>query len=97
LPCFSPERTMNASLPRRHVLALAAAGAAGLALPSFASDYPTRAIRVIVPYTPGAGTDVVARLVMRKVSEIVGQPIVVDNRPGAGSTIGAAEAASAQP
>lgn len=88
---------MNVSISRRrHLLALAASPLAGFALPALANGYPDRPIRVIVPYTPGAGTDVVARLVTRKVAEIVGQPIVVDNRPGAGSTIGATEAANAK-
>ena len=88
---------MTLSISRRHLLALGAAPLAGLGLPALAQSYPERAIRVVVPYTPGAGTDVVARLVMRKLSDRLGQPVVVENKPGAGSTIGAADIAMAQP
>ena len=57
--------------------------------------YPSRPIRLIVPFPPGAGTDAVARLVAQKLSETMATPIVIDNRTGAGGAIGAAEAAKA--
>jgi tripartite-type tricarboxylate transporter receptor subunit TctC len=68
------------------VATLASAGA-------FAQAYPTRAVRAIVPFAPGGGTDFIARVVLQKVSESWGQPIVVENRPG-GTTIVASEIVS---
>lgn len=60
-----------------------------------AQDYPSRPVRVIVPYAAGGPTDVSARTVMQKMSENVGKPFLVDNRTGAGSLIGTREAAHA--
>jgi tripartite-type tricarboxylate transporter receptor subunit TctC len=59
--------------------------------------WPNRPIRAIVPLTPGAATDIMARAVLEQVSSQVGQPIVVENRPGAGNTIGMAAVAKADP
>jgi tripartite-type tricarboxylate transporter receptor subunit TctC len=53
-----------------------------------AQAYPSKPIRMVVPFSPGAGTDAIARIIGQKMSESLGQPIVVDNRPGAGGTIG---------
>jgi len=61
------------------------------------SAYPSRPIRLIVPYPAGGATDVVARVVAEKMSESLGQPIVVDNRPGAGTMIGASTVARSSP
>jgi len=63
----------------------------------FAQAYPAKPIRLIVPYPPGGGTDFFARLVGAKMSEHIGQPIVVENRPGAATIIGAEAAARAAP
>ena len=63
----------------------AIAAAAGTA---YAQSYPSKPIRLVVPYTPGAGTDTIARILAQKVGESLGHQVVIDNRPGAGGTIG---------
>ena len=60
-----------------------------------AQAYPTKPIRLIVPYPPGGGTDTISRLLVPKIAESWGQQLIVDNRPGAGTTIGVALAARA--
>ena len=62
-----------------------------------AQDYPARPIRQIVPFPPGGGVDVATRLVTTKWSEVIGQPILVENIPGAGGTVGTERAAKAAP
>lgn len=84
-------------LIRRRILALAAMPLVAGALTAHAQDFPSRPIRVVVPYAAGGGTDVLARQVAKVASEKLGQPIVIDNKPGAGTTIGAAEVAKARP
>jgi tripartite-type tricarboxylate transporter receptor subunit TctC len=76
------------------VLAAAAWLSSGSAL---AQTYPSKAIRLIVPFAAGAGTDVVARTVMQRAGELLGQPMVVENRVGAGGNIGAEAGAKAAP
>lgn len=78
-------------------LLLAAAIGLGLAVCSQAQTYPARAIKIIVPSPPGATTDTLVRLVAAKLQAKWDQPVVVDNRPGAGGNIGAEEAAKAAP
>jgi tripartite-type tricarboxylate transporter receptor subunit TctC len=77
----------------------AALGAAWQVAPcAFAqADYPTRPVRVIVPYPPAGGADTVSRLLFQKLGEMWGQQFVIDNRGGAGGTIGEAAAAKADP
>ncbi|OGA46604.1 MAG: hypothetical protein A3G24_14275 [Betaproteobacteria bacterium RIFCSPLOWO2_12_FULL_62_13] len=62
-----------------------------------ASNYPNKPIRLVVPFSPGGGTDILARLIARKASEAWGQSIIVDNRGGAGGTIGTDIAAKSEP
>lgn len=66
-------------------------------MPASAQDFPTRPIRLIVPYAPGGNVDISARIVGPVLSELLGQPVVVDNRPGGGGNVGAAMVAKAQP
>src|SRR5476651_1830879 len=73
------------------------AALAGLPAGSRADDYPNRPITLIVPFPPGGSTTVMARNVADKMSEALGQPIVVENRGGAGGTIGTRYAAKAAP
>jgi len=74
--------------------ALLAASAAALAQPQ---PYPTRAVRIIVPFAPGGPTDTVARVLAQRFSERLGQQFVVDNRTGAGGNVGVAAVAKAPP
>jgi len=74
-----------------------AAMASGFALPAAAQDYPARPSRMIAPFTPGSPVDVVARLLAQHLSMQLGQSVVVENRPGAGTTIGMKAAALAEP
>ena len=80
---------------RRSLITLAVL--AGIALPAFAQDYPTRPIRMITPFTPGSPVDVVARLLAQHLSTELKQGVVVENRPGGGTTIGMKAAALAEP
>ncbi|HXM81851.1 MAG TPA: tripartite tricarboxylate transporter substrate binding protein [Burkholderiales bacterium] len=82
------------SLARHLAFAVAAIAAA----PSVhAQAYPTKPVRLIVPYPAGGATDFFARTVFTKMSESLGQPVVVENRPGAGTAIGASEVARSAP
>ncbi|TMH63328.1 MAG: tripartite tricarboxylate transporter substrate binding protein [Betaproteobacteria bacterium] len=81
-------------MKRRHLLIAAAAGAA-LPLLARAQTYPSKAINWVVGFPPGGGADGVTRLVAAKVSQNIGQPIVVENRPGASSIIAAQYVAQA--
>jgi tripartite-type tricarboxylate transporter receptor subunit TctC len=73
------------------VLGLCAAMAAG------AQEWPTKPVRFIVPYPPGGGTDVIARIVQSRLGEVLGQQVVIENRGGAGGALGTEQAAHAAP
>ncbi|MFJ4294316.1 Bug family tripartite tricarboxylate transporter substrate binding protein [Cupriavidus sp. NPDC089707] len=88
----------NARVRRLLMLSLLAGSLAG-AVPAMAQGdaYPNRPVRVVVPYTPGGVSDAVTRLVMQKLSERIGQPVVVENRAGANGMIGSENVARSAP
>jgi tripartite-type tricarboxylate transporter receptor subunit TctC len=85
---------MNRRSLFRTALAL---GLLGVATSAFADQYPNKNVTMIIPFPPGGTLDVVGRMLAQKLSEQMGQSFVVDNRPGAGGTIGAAAVAKAKP
>ena len=90
---MSFSRILNSALG-----ALACAGvAAAHAATADADKYPTKPVRLIAPFVPGAGTDITARAVAQKLTERFGQQVIVDNRPGAAGTIGVELTANAPP
>src|SRR5262249_28017708 len=84
---------------RRRFLRLTAAAVAGLfASPlAWAQDYPARAVTIVVPFTPGGSTDIIARMLAQKLEQRLGKSFVVENRPGAGTIIAASAVAKAAP
>src|SRR5574341_2599555 len=91
----SEPRTMKST---RLIAAAFLVFAAGLACAQTGPlSYPIKPIRLIVPFPPGGGNDTVARSIAEQAGPALGQPIVVDNRPGAGGVVGAQEAAKAAP
>jgi tripartite-type tricarboxylate transporter receptor subunit TctC len=80
------------------VLGAALLAASLAATPAFAEDaYPSRPIRVISPFPPGSASDTVSRVVLDQVSQNIGQPMVIETKPGAGGTMGFADVAKADP
>lgn len=89
---------MKATIDRRRALFCAAGLTLGLgALPAFAQGYPNKPIRMIVPYAAGGSTDQLARAIQQSMSETLGQPVIVENKPGAGGTIGVDYVAKSAP
>ena len=86
-------------LPRRQFLHLAARAAAlpAVGRSAWALDYPTRPVRILVGFPPGAATDIVARLIAQSLSDRLGQQFIVENKPGAASNLAAAAVARSAP
>lgn len=83
--------------PKRAILCLALAVASAWAMAAAAQAYPGRPVRLIVPQSPGGSTDVIARVVAQRMGEALGQTVIVDNRPAAGTLIGVELVANAAP
>ena len=86
-------------MKRRQVVGLlgTALASAAVGRDAFAQGFPDRAIRIVVGFPPGGINDIVARIVGQKVAESIGQPVVIENRAGAGGTIGADSVAKGKP
>jgi tripartite-type tricarboxylate transporter receptor subunit TctC len=83
-------------MPRKTMTLIAGAAALLLALPAaLAADYPTRPVSLLVAFTPGGPSDVLSRILGRKLEQLLGQPFIIENRPGAGGNIAAEQTAHA--
>src|SRR5216684_3911834 len=101
---ISPPRMRRGGAKRRGGLAalllaalIATAASAQTASTGSGQPYPSRPVRLIVPFPPGGSTDILSRALGQKLAEGLGQPVVIDNRPGAGGSIGSEAAAKAAP
>src|SRR4051812_21520950 len=93
-PCAAHAMTRSRSC-RHHLLLCLLLMPPAAACMAAAPDFPTKPIRLIVPFAPGGGNDTVARLIGQGLSGNLGQPVVIDNRAGAGGVVGAELAARA--
>lgn len=84
-------------MQRRLLLRSAAASAAALALPAMSQAWPSRPIKLVIPFPPGSSPDLIGRLVAEPLAAALGQPVVVDNKPGAGGNLGTGLVAKADP
>jgi len=84
-------------MPRNVIARLIVAACLALVASADAEEFPTRPIMLVVPYPPGGGNDLIARIVAARMSPALGQPIVVENRGGAGGTIATRQVARAAP
>jgi tripartite-type tricarboxylate transporter receptor subunit TctC len=80
-----------------NLLCVAAIGLSATLTPANAQNYPNRAITLVIPFAPGGSTSIVGRGIADKMSELLGEKVVVDNRPGAGGTIGTKAVAKSEP
>jgi tripartite-type tricarboxylate transporter receptor subunit TctC len=84
-------------MQRRAFLHTTVAAAAALSAPAFAQTWPSRPIKLVVPFPPGSSPDIIARLVAEPLGHALGQPVIVDNKAGAGGNIGTAAVAKSEP
>ena len=86
-------------MKRRDFLSASGAGALAVAFPqqAFAQAYPNKPLKFIVGFAPGGATDVVGRLMAKKLGDVLGQPVVIENKAGGSSNIGAEAAAKSVP
>ena len=82
---------------KRLLLTIATLLASAVTMAQSAADYPNKVIKIIVPFTAGSATDIMARIVGEKIGTSLGQPVVVENRAGAGGTLGATQVAKSDP
>jgi tripartite-type tricarboxylate transporter receptor subunit TctC len=82
-------------MQRRELLKRAAAGSAVICWPAVAQAWPARTIKLVVPFPPGTSPDLIARVIAEPLAASLGQPVVVENRPGAGGNIGTGQVAKA--
>lgn len=92
-----PRRSTTSGMGRAFRAATASAFLAWVVPPVFAQGYPDKPIRAVLPFPPGGGTDGIARVILPRMSQAMGQPIVIDNRPGAGGVIAADTVAKSAP
>src|ERR671929_1972739 len=94
-----PAEPMILSLPRRGLVRtlLTTGAAAALSLPAQAQAYPSRPIRLVVPFPPGGGVDGTGRILAEHLAGSLGQPVVIENRAGAGGAIGVDSVAKSEP
>src|SRR2546425_12874250 len=81
----------------KNMIGIAAMALAAAASQASAQGYPSKPVHVIISFTPGSSTDIVGRIVSQKLSEIWGQPVLAENRAGAGGSIGSKAVAKAAP
>jgi tripartite-type tricarboxylate transporter receptor subunit TctC len=79
------------------LMALTAASMLGVVMQTAAQSYPTRPVRLVVPFPPGGGTDTLARMIVQRLGDALGQPVVIDNRGGADGIVGSEIVAKANP
>jgi tripartite-type tricarboxylate transporter receptor subunit TctC len=84
-------------MERRDLLTLSATVLALAAGPALADGYPSKPIRLVVPFAPGGTTDIIARVISEPLTRALGQPVIVENRAGGGGVLGASETARANP
>ncbi len=82
---------------RLAIATVATVALSGLTLPSSAQQWPSKPLRFVTPYPPGGSSDIITRFIAERVSKTIGQPVIVENKPGAGATLGTAYAARMTP